>query len=49
MYLNKHISWSQELQKYLSYEAHFYVKTLEISFWFQKSKKNAGKNLRFFS
>ena len=45
MHLNKHISRSLQLQKYLSYQAHFFFffKTLEIYCKFRKFKKNGEK------
>ena len=38
MHLNKHISRSLQLRKYLSYEALFFFKTLEIYRWLKKCK-----------
>ena len=54
MHLNNHIFWSQQLQKYLIYEAHFFsehwkfnvdckITKLQI-----KKKKKAAKSLWFF-
>ena len=49
MHLNKHISRSQKLQKYLSYEANFFFLNIGNLILIPKmQKKNAAKYLQFF-
>ena len=48
MHLTKHISCSLQLQKYLSYEAHFLFQNIGNLFQISKMQKNVAKNLRFF-
>ena len=43
MHLNKHISWSLQLQKYLSYQAHFFFSK---QWKFIVHSKNAKKMLQ---
>ena len=46
MHLNKYVFQSQSLPKYLTYEAHFFFRTLEIACKYQKT--NAAKSLGLF-
>ena len=39
MHLNKHISRSQQLQKYLSYEANFFLKHWKFNSYSKNAKK----------
>ena len=50
MYLSKHIFRSQQLQKYLTYDAHTGFKTLEISCKYQKctKRKCSKKSMVFY-
>ena len=40
---NQQIFQSQQLQKYLTYEAHFFFSTLEVSCRYLKWEKNGAK------
>ena len=48
MHLNKHISWSQELRKYLTYEAHFFPEHWKFHVDSKNKKKKNQQNFFIF-
>ena len=47
MHLSKQVFQSQELQKYLSYEAHFFFKMFQIECTFQNLDTKLEKEIGF--